>query len=91
MLMLRRWMFTHIYLSPQQKQQAQNVKHLIGSLYRYFVEHPEAMSPSIPEDAEDPERRVVDYIAGMTDRFAMDRYAGLFLPVPYEPGMELPV
>ncbi len=87
---LRKWMFQNIYLDPQQKHQAKNVKRVITALYEHYKTHPEEISSTIPPDP-DLDRRVVDYIAGMTDRFATHRYCQLFLPVPYEPGKELPV
>lgn len=87
---LRKWMFKNIYLTPPQRAQAKNVKRIIGALYEYYRDHPGEISPSIPDDP-DTERRVVDYIAGMTDRFATRLYCKLFLPTPYEPGQELPV
>jgi dGTPase len=87
---LRKWMFRNVYLTPRQKEQAKNVKRIVGALYDYYKAHPEEISPSIPNDI-DPERRVVDYIAGMTDRYATNLYCKLFLPIPYEPGQELPV
>lgn len=86
---LRKWMFQNIYLNPQQKCQAEKVKRMIAALYEHFKEHPGEISPGIPMDT-DRERMVTDYIAGMTDRFATDLYIRLFLPLPSEPGKELP-
>lgn len=84
MNLLRQWMFKNIYLSPVQQQEAKNVKRVISRLFEYFCENPHKISPNIPQD-ESVERRVVDYIAGMTDRFALDTYEQLFLPKPYRP------
>ncbi len=86
---LRKWMFQNVYLNSQQKRQSKNVKRIIAALYDYYKEHPEEISASIPEST-DPERRVVDYIAGMTDRFATALYCKLFVPTSYDPGQELP-
>lgn len=84
MLALRRWMFQNVYVTERQKQQTRNVKRIITELYAYFKDHPDEISATIPAD-EDVERRVVDYIAGMTDRFAIATYNRLFVPTPYEP------
>lgn len=81
---LRQWMFKHIYLSTAQQQEAKNVRRVIKSLYEYFLEHPDEISANIPA-SDDHARRVVDYIAGMTDRFALDTYTRLFMPKPYLP------
>jgi dGTPase len=88
MLLLRQWMFKNVYLSKAQQQQGDAVRRVIKGLYEYYLEHPEDISPSIPQNM-DVGRRVVDYIAGMTDRFAMETYARLYLPTPYLPQVGL--
>ena len=79
---LRKWMFKNIYLSKNQQQEGNKVRQVIKGLYEYYMEHPETISGRIPNNT-DTARRVVDYIAGMTDRFALDTYKKLFLPVPF--------
>lgn len=81
---LRKWMFKNIYLSEAQQQEAANVKRVIEGLYNYFLKNPKQISPNIPQD-ETLERQVVDYIAGMTDRFALETYEQIYLPKPYLP------
>lgn len=93
MMALRQWMFDHVYLVEEQVAQSDKVRRVISGLYGYFTEHPEQVSGSVPPDAA-PARRAVDYIAGMTDRFAIDLYKKLLLPNPYqrrvEDGIDLP-
>jgi dGTPase len=81
---LRQWMFDHVYLAPERIEQTENVRRLITSLYEFYLKHPEALSNNLP--ADDPlERRVLDYIAGMTDRFAIEAFKNNLLPHPYQP------
>ena len=55
---------------------------ILGRLYEYYVKHPEAL----PEDFcgiienEGVERAACDYISGMTDGYAMEKYGELFIP-----------
>ena len=55
---------------------------MLSSLYDYFLEHVEAL----PEDLQviaaldGTNEAVKDYIAGMTDRFALNTYTELFVP-----------
>lgn len=79
---LRKWMFKNIYLSGNQQLEGDKVRRVIKDLYEYYSEYPEKISQSIPDDP-DIARRVVDYIAGMTDRFALDTYKKIFLPSPF--------
>jgi dGTPase len=76
---LRQWMFDHVYLAPERQSQTENVRRVITGLYEHYLAQPNALSPNLPEN--DPlERRVVDYIAGMTDRFAIEVYKACLLP-----------
>jgi len=87
MFALRQWMFEHVYLKQENIAQTDKVRRVITGLYEYFIVHPDDVSENIPVDhaAGDLllERRAMDYIAGMTDRFAIDLYKKLLLPNPY--------
>jgi dGTPase len=60
---------------------------LLRDLFREYVGRPSQLPPSINkkilENQDSPERIVCDYIAGMTDRFALDEHRKLFLPYEY--------
>lgn len=60
---------------------------LLRDLFQEYVERPSQLPPGvqrrISEAEEPPERIVCDYIAGMTDRFALDEHRKLFLPYEY--------
>jgi dGTPase len=81
---LREFMYTHVYLNSSAKVDDEKVKLLIGLLYRHFLQYPE----QLPNDlrainaarGEPIERAVVDYIAGMTDRYATKKFNDLYVP-----------
>ena len=81
---LRNFMFEQVYKNSVVKAQDEKINKLIVMLYRYYLEHIDDM----PEDfsgralrKEDPAEIVVcDYIAGMTDQFAIARFEDLFVP-----------
>ena len=85
---LREFMFEHVYKSRVVKQDAElvKVKHLIFTLYDYFMEHPEKMPDEHIEMLYlyGPEEVVKDYIAGMTDRYAISVYKSLFVPMGWQ-------
>ncbi len=82
---LRDYMFEAVYRNPAVKQEAemQRIRNLIFSFYDYFMEHPEELprelTDLIPRDGLN--EIVKDYIAGMTDRYAINLYTELFVPL----------
>jgi dGTPase len=80
MMELRQYLFENVYLSGDAKQEDPKAYRLVGDLFGHFMEHPELLPQ--PRERSDPElaRWVTDYIAGMTDRFAISTYEGLFVP-----------
>lgn len=81
---LRDFMFRYVYKSEKVKQREElfKVRNLIFSLYDYFLEHPEEMPAEHQEmlNVYGREEVVKDYIAGMTDRYALNNYNQLFVP-----------
>ena len=79
---LRNFMFARVYRNPVAKGEESKAREMLKRLYDYYYTHPEA----IPEDFqpqlsfEGMERTVCDYIAGMTDNYAVDKYTELFIP-----------
>ncbi|MDN5345213.1 MAG: dGTPase, partial [Clostridia bacterium] len=55
---------------------------LLKLLYAYYLEHPEALPPPV-HPGDDLARRACDYIAGMTDRYAVLQYRRLFVPTGF--------
>jgi dGTPase len=81
---LRDFMFKAVYKNSIVKQDAEleKIQNLIYSLYDYFMEHPGQMPQEHIEMLYlyGAEEVVKDYIAGMTDRYAISTYKSLFVP-----------
>ena len=79
---LRSFMFENVYRNPIAKGEESKAKDMLSRMFDYYMSHPE----SIPEDFhpqlsfEGLERTVCDYIAGMTDNYAVDKYTEIFIP-----------
>ena len=80
MLRLRKFMFDRVYLGPDARHEHERVDRTIRGLYEYFVEHPEQLPEVVSADEPSLDRRIVDYIAGMTDRFCISAFSELMLP-----------
>ncbi len=79
---LRDFMFDRVYLSPDFETQKEKAILVIQDLVRYYSDHPHEVPDSytVPEDDADPMTRAIDYVAGMTDRFALHTHDRLFRP-----------
>ena len=79
---LRTFMFENVYRNPVAKGEETKAKAMLKKMFEYYVSHPEVL----PEDFhpqmsfEGMERTVCDYIAGMTDHYAVDKYTEIFIP-----------
>ncbi|MEE0110987.1 MAG: deoxyguanosinetriphosphate triphosphohydrolase [Oscillospiraceae bacterium] len=79
---LRSFMFENVYRNPIAKAEESKAKAMLGKLFEYYIKNPEAL----PEDFQPQlsfdgmERTVCDYIAGMTDNYAVDKYTEIFIP-----------
>ena len=72
---LRAWLFRRVYLKPGSKENQQAAR-VVTALFEYHLEHPEERAASDP----DPITETTDFVAGMTDRYALATYKRLFLP-----------
>lgn len=77
-LALREFMFDHLYLHSIAKGEDQRAEKLIAHLYDYFVHHEDEL-PGEYQSIQS-EEGVKDYIAGMSDRYAVKRFSDIFLP-----------
>lgn len=81
---LRSWLFEHVYKNEIPKAEEGRAQQLIVSLYRYYMDHvielPEEYLLMMVQKNEAKERVVCDYIAGMSDSYAIDRFEQLFVP-----------
>ena len=79
---LKEFMFDSVYTNPMAKGEEGKAQDMLRRLFEYYQKNPD----ELPDDfqsirqEEGVERAVCDYIAGMTDPFAVDRFKELFLP-----------
>ncbi len=78
MLRLRKFMFDRVYLGPEARREHDRVEYTMRGLFRHYLEHPDELPGWDPEAGE--RQRVVDYIAGMTDRFCIAKFTELTIP-----------
>ena len=83
LLDLRSFMFERVYRNPEVKGEEVKAKDMIKRLYEYYITHPEALPTDFQPQIsfEGMERTVCDYIAGMTDNYAVDRFTRLAIPM----------
>jgi dGTPase len=83
MAQLREFMFEHVYLGPAVRAEHAKIANVVSTLFDNYVEHPELLPQLAPAGDEDPAplaRRVIDYLAGMTDRYCIGEYTRLEVP-----------
>lgn len=80
---LRTFMFQDLYTNPIAKSEEIKAERLIGMLYEEFMKHPEWLPEEYQlfiEQGESKEMIICDYIAGMTDNYAIDMAKKIFIP-----------
>ena len=79
---LRGFMFENVYRNPRAKGEESKAKDMLQRLFEYYIDHPEALpddfQPQLSFDGM--ERTACDYIAGMTDNYAVDKFTEIFIP-----------
>ena len=82
---LREFMFKNVYIGSKAKNEEKKAKYLINELYKYFKinydELPQEFRDRLKSD--DLDNIVCDYIAGMTDIYAVNTFNRLFVPSPW--------
>jgi len=82
---LRDWMFDNVYLAGPAKTEDDKAQGVLLALLEYFEKHPDRMPPEYQRIADEDgvKRGVADYVAGMTDAYALDMYESLFIPAAW--------
>lgn len=79
---LRSFMFERVYHNPVAKGEESKAKDMLQMLFRFYVDHPEKLpadfQPQLSFDGLG--RTVCDYIAGMTDNYAIEKFNEIFVP-----------
>lgn len=79
---LHTFMFERLYFNPIAKNEEKKVDAFVSRLFAYYIGHPETLPPEFRTicETEGAPRAACDYIAGMTDTFAVQMYNELFIP-----------
>ena len=83
---LRTFMFARVYTNPVAKGEESKAKDMLCRLFEYYMKNPMKLPTDfLPQlDFDGMERIVCDYIAGMTDRYAVYKYSELFIPATWQ-------
>ncbi len=74
---LRSWLFQNVYHNPSLRR-SDKARPVVASLFEHYLQNPEERPLTDP----DPVVQTVDFVAGMTDRYALATYERIFLPKP---------
>ena len=81
---LRAFMFERVYLNPIAKREEKKAIHMIKDLYWFYMENlddiPKEYQNMQGETGVNKEQKVCDYIAGMTDTYAVKKFEDYFVP-----------
>jgi dGTPase len=79
---LKRFLYAHLYRHHRQIRMKRKADHILERIYSAYVGQPEMLPPDVEREGQrlGAERAVLDYLAGMTDRYATDEYRRLFDP-----------
>ena len=79
---LKSFLYANLYRHYRKERQVHKAEHILTALFDAFIKRPSMMPDGARSRVElvGLERAVCDYLAGMTDRFAMDEYSRLFDP-----------
>ena len=83
---LNDFLFENVYFNPIAKSEESKAEDLVSRLFEYYVNHKDAFTGEYKAicEREGAQRAACDYIAGMTDRFAMHVYSDLFIPKSWQ-------
>lgn len=84
---MRQYLFEHVYIGSIAKEQEEKAKNMVQALYEYYIQNPEHLPFKYTEQMKQGDSKslvVCDYIAGMTDRYAISHYCELFFPTAWK-------
>ncbi len=83
---LKTFLYKHLYYHDEQRATAERARTVIARLYAAYHQQPELLPPAwrerLPEADPERSRHIADFIGGMTDRYAIERYRQVFGEVP---------
>ena len=80
------FMYDAVYRNPTAKGEEGKVAGILGGIFHYYIDHPDQLPPEFKILAHEDglERAVCDYVAGMTDDFALRVYSDIFIPAAWQ-------
>ena len=84
---LRKFMFANVYRNSLAKKEEERAKDLLSRLFSYYNKHIDCLPElylGMMERGEKKERVICDYIAGMTDRYAIAKFEEYFMPKAWQ-------
>lgn len=80
--MLHKFLFEAVYKNPVAKSEETKVSGLVGGLFDYYIKNTDKLPEEYKRiwETEGKERAVADYVAGMTDRYAVTVYTNIYVP-----------
>lgn len=85
---IRQFMFEHVYKNPVAKAEEKKAQDMIRRLLEHYLTHPDSLPDTylagMEKRHESIERTVIDYVAGMTDQYAINRFTEIYVPRKWE-------
>ncbi|MCF0137612.1 MAG: deoxyguanosinetriphosphate triphosphohydrolase, partial [Oscillospiraceae bacterium] len=79
------FMYSDVYTNPAAKSEESKVEGILGGIYDYYKKNPWKLPNEMLETVsrEGLDRAVCDYVSGMTDGYAMEKYGKIFIPAAW--------
>ena len=78
---LREFLFRQVYTPLNEDANTQRAQHIVRALYAHFLEDPDRLPAEYrSRSVDESPRRVADFVASMTDRYAIELYEAIFVP-----------
>ena len=83
---LRNFLFENIYLGSKAKVEEEKIEYIMKELYMFLIKNPKEITSNTEKNlsCDNIHRLACDYIAGMTDRYALNKYKAIFLPLSWQ-------
>ena len=85
---LRQYLFEHVYRNPEAKGEEVKAKRMLKELYLYYEKHfdelPVKYIAMVEKKGERQDRVICDYISGMTDSYACEKFNEIFVPLSWQ-------
>jgi len=81
---MRSFLYERVYIGSVASRETERVDRLVESLFAYYLDNPALLPGWVQEYENDLTTQVTDYIAGMTDRYAIKAFRELFLPSEWD-------